>query len=411
MTKTSGLTAWVRSSLPFAFNQAAPTEKKSYAGGAMFAFHAQSRAAWSAGDYATLSRVGYMRNPVVNRCVRMISEAAATADPILYRGDQALDEHDLLTLLNRPNTRQSGKTFMETIYGHLLVSGNAYVEMVKLGDNPRELHALRPDRVKVLVDAHGWPSGYEYTANRKTIRHLADDRGNTSVLHFSLFHPLDDQHGFPPLQAALMALDVHNAASQWNKSLLDNSARPSGALIYSSNDGANLSDEQFDRLKRELEEGYAGAQKAGRPLLLEGGLDWKAMSYSPRDMDFMQARNGAARDIALAFGVPPMLLGIPGDNTYANYREANRAFWRQTVMPLVLRSYDSLGHWFSGHLNEPFRLSFDADRIDGLSPEREALWQRINSADFLDDNEKRQAAGYSPRQRPAHKQGRENADE
>jgi phage portal protein BeeE len=39
----------------------------------------------------------------------------------------------------------------------------------------------------------------------------------------------------------------------------------------------------------------------------------------------------AAREIALALGVPPMLLGIPGDNTYSNYQEATRSFWR--VLP------------------------------------------------------------------------------
>ena len=96
-----------------------------------------------------------------------------------------------------------------------------------------------------------------------------------------------------------------------------------------------LSDSQFERLKRELEEQYQGARNAGRPLLLEGGLDWKAMSLSPKDMDFLEAKHTAAREIALAFGVPPMLLGIPGDNTYSNYQEANRVFFRGTVLPLA----------------------------------------------------------------------------
>ena len=361
----------------------------------MFALHAQMRAAWSSGDYATLAKVGYMRNPIVNRCVRMIAEAAASAELLLYQGDQEFDNHPVLSVLKRPNSRQSGKVILETLYGHLLVSGNAYIEMVELDGKPRELHVLRPDRVKVLADGGGWPKGYEYSTGGRSIRHMIDDAGNSPVLHLSLFHPLDDQYGFPPLQAALMALDVHNAASQWNKSLLDNSARPSGALIYSAKDGNNLSEDQFDRLKRELEEGYTGSQRAGRPLLLEGGLDWKAMGYSPRDMDFMQAKNGASRDIALAFGIPPMLLGIPGDNTYSNYREANRAFWRQTILPMLGRNCDAMSHWFSGHLNEEIRISFDVDRIEGLSIEREALWKRLGAASFLDDDEKRQAVGYS----------------
>ena len=112
-------------------------------------------------------------------------------------------------------------------------------------------------------------------------------------------------------------------------------ARPSGALVYDGADGNVLSAAQFERLKSELTDEYQGTANAGRPMLLEGGLDWKPMSLSPQDMDFMEAKHAAAREIALAFGVPPMLMAIPGDNTYSNYQEANRVFWRQTVLPLA----------------------------------------------------------------------------
>ncbi len=185
-------------------------------------------------------------------------------------------------------------------------------------DTPRELHLLRPDRVSVVSGTDGWAQGYDHRIGDRTIRYNRDETTDwCAIAHFALFHPLDDHYGFPPLQAARMALDVHNAANTWNKALLDNSARPSGALVYAGEASQNLSDDQFERLKQELEDGYTGASRAGRPLLLEGGLDWKAMGYSPQDMDFVEARNAAARDIALAFGVPPMLLGIPGDNTYS----------------------------------------------------------------------------------------------
>jgi HK97 family phage portal protein len=194
-----------------------------------------------------------------------------------------------------------------------------------------------------------------------------------------------------------MALDIHNAASRWNKALLDNSARPSGALVYAAADGGNLSSDQFDRLKEELEAGYGGPARAGRPMLLEGGLDWKAMSLTPKDMDFIEARNAAARDIALAFGVPPMLLGIPGDNTYANYQEANRALWRQTVLPLAARTADALGAFLAAHYEEEFRLEFDRDGVEALAADREALWARLEAASFLTNDEKRTAAGYGPR--------------
>jgi HK97 family phage portal protein len=92
------------------------------------------------------------------------------------------------------------------------------------------------------------------------------------------------------------------------------------------------------------------------------------MGLSPKDMDFVEARNGAARDIALAFGVPPMLLGIPGDNTYANYQEANRAFYRLTVLPMLTRTAASLSAWAAGSYGDGLRLEPDLDKVAGLAP-------------------------------------------
>lgn len=108
-------------------------------------------------------------------------------------------------------------------------------------------------------------------------------------------------------------LDAHNAAGAWNKALLDNAARPSGALVYGARDGERLTNDQFEALKAQLDENYAGAANAGRPVLLEGGMDWKPLSLTPAEMDFTAGKHAAAREIALAFGVPPQLLGIPGD--------------------------------------------------------------------------------------------------
>jgi HK97 family phage portal protein len=197
-----------------------------------------------------------------------------------------------------------------------------------------------------------------------------------------------------PLEAAARAIDIHNAAGAWNKALLDNSARPSGALVYNGGDSGGLTEEQFDRLKKELESSYQGALNAGRPLVLEGGLDWKPLSLTPRDMQHIELKHVAARDIALAFGVPPMLLGIPGDNTFSNYAEANRTFWRQTVLPLVARTAAALSHWLNPAWGSGIALGYDADRIEALSSERQALWSRLAEANYLTVNEKRLAVGY-----------------
>ena len=384
---------------------AAPDEAKASATAALIAFQTHGAAAWTPRDYAALAREGCAKNAVVYRCVRMIAEAAASVPWLLYDGAAEVDEHPLLALLARPNRRQAGRDFREALFGYLLVSGNAYIEAVTAGasgfgeadERPRELYALRPDRMKVVPGPDGWPTAYEYTVGGRTVRFADPGEGRLSpILQLAQFHPLNDHYGFAPIEAAAVALDIHNAAGAWNKALLDNAARPSGALVYQAKEGGNLSAEQFERLKAELEAGFTGARNAGRPLLLEGGLDWKALSLTPKDMDFMAAKNGAAREIALAFGVPPMLLGIPGDNTYSNYQEANRAFWRATVLPLCGRLAEALTGWLAPAFGEGLRLWFDADQVEALSTEREALWSQVGAADFLTADEKRAAVGYAP---------------
>lgn len=375
----------------------AADETKASRVGPIVAFHAAGRPVWTPRDYSALAREGFARNPVVYRAVRMIAEAAASVPWLLYEGAQEYDDHPLLRLLDHPNPRMAGGVLFEEVYGNLLIAGNAYVEAVSVAGSLRELHGLRPDRMKVIPGPQGWPAGFEYTVKGRMVRFDQEGPDLPPILHLTLHHPLNDHYGFPPLEAAQVSLDVHNAASGWSKALLDNSALPSGALIYQTQDGGNLTGDQFERLKQELEDSFSGPRNAGRPLLLEGGLDWKQMSLAPRDMDFIEAKNQAAREIALAFGVPPMLLGIPGDNTYANYQEANRAFWRQTILPLIKRTAGALSAWLSPVYGEGIRLSFDIDAIEALSGEREALWRRVGAADYLTDDEKRAAIGYAPR--------------
>ena len=362
----------------------------------VMAFASGARARWTPRDYAALAREGYLANAIVHRAVRLIAENAASCTFLVYEGAQEREGHPLSQLLTRPNARQDGASFFESLYAHMLLAGNAYVEGVALGNDVRELYALRPDRMKVVPGPDGWPEAYDYSVAGRSVRFDQYASPIPRILHLTFFHPLDDHYGLAPIEAAATAVDTHNAAAKWNKALLDNAARPSGALVYTGPEGAVLSDQQFDRLKRELTDTYQGAVNAGRPLLLEGGLDWKAMSLTPKDMDFLDAKNSAAREIALAFGVPPMLLGIPGDNTYANFQEANRALWRQTILPLASRVGASLGQWLSPQFGEGLRIAIDTDRIDALASDRAALWERVANAPFLTLNEKREATGYAP---------------
>jgi HK97 family phage portal protein len=374
--------------------EAAPDEVKASATGPVIAYRGTGRVAWSPRDTASLIRTGFAGNPVGFRAVKLIAEAAAALPLVLQDAERRYDAHPMLGLITRPNQAQGRAELFEALYGQLLLTGNGYLEAVGTpGEVPSELHVLRSDRMSLIPGADGWPVAYDYTVGSRKHRFTLGE-GASPICHIRQFHPQDDHYGLSPMQAAASALDVHNSASAWSKALLDNAARPSGAIIYHGSDGqGTLTPDQYDRLVNEMEAHHVGARNAGRPMLLEGGLDWKPMGFSPSDMEFQKTKEAAAREIATAFGVPPMLIGITGEATYANYQEANRAFYRLTVLPFVARVTAAVGHWLSGFAGDDLVLKPDLDQVPALASERDQQWKRVADADFLTDAEKRALLG------------------
>jgi len=340
-------------------------------------------------SYEAQVREAYLSNAIAQRAVRLVAEQAGGVGVVADEG------HGSVARLI--GATSAGQSLVETLAMYLLLHGNGYVHVaLDSAGEPAELFALRPERVTVEPGADGWPAAYLYKAGERATRlPVRDGTGKPAVLHVKAPHPVDDHYGLGCLGAAAGAVAIHNAATRWNKALLDNAARPSGALVYDGGDGGGLSGEQFDRLREELEATFQGAANAGRPLLLEGGLKWQALSLSPADMDFVSLKAAAARDIALAFGVPPMLLGMPGDSTYANYREANKALWRQTVLPMAAMILGALAQGLRGAI-PGLAFSVDMNGLPALADDRAALWQQVAGADFLSPQEKRAMLGIAP---------------
>jgi len=325
----------------------------------------------------------YRRNPVGQRAVRLVAGMLGALPVYAVEGEE------------RAAKIVGSDGLLESIAANLLLHGNAYAQLIAGDDGaPAELCLLRPERVSVVTDEHGWPTAYLYRVAGRTSRfERCDALGRRQVAHLKSLHPRDDHYGMGCLESACAAATVHNGASRWNKALLDNAARPSGALVYEPGDGSPLSADQFARLREELATEFSGSGNAGRPLLLDGGLKWQALSMTPADMDFVALKEGAARDIALAFGVPPVLVGLPGDATYANAREAGRALYRQTILPMANRILSGLGAMLGDWLG-PVSLAVDTDQLSELAEDRSKLWEQVGAAGFLSDEEKREMLGF-----------------
>lgn len=383
-----------------------PFHRKDSRARTAIAFHQLGQPQMSPRNYDNFSREGYQKNVIAFRAVTGIASAAKGIPWILFskRGSRKiqLDEHELLTLLNiRPNPLQGGAAFRESIVAYYFIAGNSFIEATRANSGPpRELWSLRPDRFQIVPGARGLPQEYRFRAGGKEIIFPVDQiRGDSPILHLKTFHPLNDWWGMSPIEAAASSIDQHNESGIWNLALLQNKATPSGALIVQQSDAnpsGKLESETFTKLKAEIKDKFSGSRNAGVPLLLEGGLDWKEMSISPKDMDWLKGRNVSARDVALAFGYPPILLSIQGDSTFANVKEARLALYEDTVLPTMDFIRDEFNNWLVPAFGDDLFLDYDRDGIPALAIKRAAVFERVNKANFLTFNEKREATDFEP---------------
>ena len=354
--------------------------------------------------YEDLATDGYQSNAIVNRCVNEISNNASRVKINLFRGDQELDDHPLLDLLYNPSPTLSQVEFFQSAFSYLLISGNNYMLSVS-GDRtpPTELYNLRPDRIRIRTGNRAMPQSYDYVLNGNIVESYEVDQatGNSKVKHIKLFNPLDDYYGMSPISACSVDIDQHNLANKHNVNLLQNGARPSGAVIFKPKDETGghvqLTDVQRSQLVNDINHRFSGTGNAGKPMLLEGDFDWKEMGLSPKDMDFIQLKNMSAKDIALVFGVPSQLIGIPDSQTYSNFAEAKLALYNETIIPLLDRFQGDLNEWLTPMFGEGLELRYDIDSIPAMAEQRKRVFESVVTGvqnGILTRNEAREQLGY-----------------
>lgn len=373
--------------------------QKSSVVGPMLKFIGLGQAVWTPRQYDKLTEASYMRNIIAYRAVGLVAKAVASIPITLLdaEGDE-VELHPVLDLLNNPNPQQAWPELCERMVSFFLLSGNAYVELRKEGV-AAELYSHRPDRILIVPGRFGFPAEFQYrTGGREPIKFKVDpETGMGEMLHIKTFHPLNDWYGMSPIEAAATSVDMHNEASTWNKRLLQNSGAPSGAFSYKPNQmqAQNLTEPQYQRLQKQIDEKMTGPENAGTPYIMDGGMEWQGMGLSPRDMDWMEGRNMSAREICFAFGVPGMMVGIPGDNTYANMEEARLSFYEETVLPVGGLFLRRLGKWLSETFDlKGMTLEFDLDEVPALYERRKQKWDMVSQANCLTINEQREALGY-----------------
>ena len=342
----------------------------------------------------------YKTNIIVHRCVSLIACSASHVPWQVYKTKGGKKEqiplHPVARLLKKPAPDVSGADFFTTSISSLLLYGNSYI--LAPGKNisaPGELYNLHASQIE-YVKSGNIILAYKYNNAKGQQYYPIDPISRISrVLHLKNYNPTDDNLGLSSLSAAEKPIHLHGKIMDWNKSLLKNAIRPSGALVFQDGNGY-LSEEQFERLQQQFYASFSGASNSGKPLILEGGLKWQETNNAERFEKFIELKDSSARDIAIAFNVPPQLLGISGDNTYSNMQEARLALWEENIIPLLDKYSDALSSWLSHLYEEDLIIDFDRDSISVLTKRRENLWSKIANASFMTINEKRAFVGLGP---------------
>ena len=354
--------------------------------------------------YKDYAKDGYQENAIVYKCISMIANNASAVKIKVFSGDKELDNHPLISLLDRPNPLQSGVEYFHSMISYLLISGNTYMLKDKQVGMPKELYLLRPDRIDIKSGTSMIPTSYCYKIDNKTINEYPVDKltGLSQIKHVRLWNPLDDFYGLSPIVAGAYNIDQHNLAGLHNVGLLKNGCTPSAMLKFQPKDetgmSATLTDDQRAMILEDLEFRFKGSNNSGRPMLLEGDFDYVQMGLNPKDMDFLELMNMSAREIALCFGVPAQLVGI-ADQTYANVAEARLSLYEETILPLLHRIESDLNEWLAPVYDGDLTIKYDIDSIPIMIEKKKQVFENVSQGvaqGIITRNEAREKLGLEP---------------
>ncbi len=358
-------------------------------------------------NYTKLSKEGYEKNNVCFSAVKMVATNCSQVKFCAKTKDgNTIENHPVLALLNQPNPMTGRAEFIQSVISYRLLNGNSYINAVSPNAGqaidapaydfePAELWANRADKYRVIQGTTAPVAGYEYTGSLGKKAEFPADQvtGQSNVLHWKTFHPTDDYYGLSAIEASAAGIDIYNLSMDWNNAFFANGARPSGMFMWKG-DG-QMSDKAYNRLKKDVDELYTGPGDNGKPLVGDGLMEYIQFSLSPKDMDFIQAKDTTAKDISRAFGVPPILLNIGSDSTFNNQGEARLALWEDTVIPTMNSLVTELNSWLMPRYKDDAVIVLDLSEVAALEPKREQAWKRAGEADFLTINEKRKLVGYN----------------
>lgn len=353
-------------------------------------------------DYNKNVHEAYMRNPVAFYCLNLIADAACAPRWELYLNETEIEKEPakgnplrgVYNFIQRPNELQSLNEFIREFLIHFYLAGEAFITVLPdakaFARGNGKLMLIDPSKVQI--------DGKFYVINGTQRIPMENPDGTRDILHLREWSP-DSKRGMSRLQPAWLSVSNMNQAQRWNHSVLKNSGRLSLVAVMKSfgeTKGSTLTSEQLADLNKDITKFATGAGR-GKPFVATGDWDFKELGLNNKDLEWLKGMEAMARNIALAFGIDPVLLSLPGDSTYSNKEQALSSLFKNIALPRLNQLVEELEHWFKQMMPGEWEFRLNLDDVIALEPEREKRWDRaMKSGGVLTINERRELMGYEP---------------
>lgn len=286
-------------------------------------------------------------------CVRLISENIASLPVTLYRdtpdGRVEDTEHWFYQVLRKPNRYQTSVEFWETMTLNLVLNGNAFARIMRVGGKIRSLMPLMASQVEVQLLDDG-SVVYIYTKDGK-VEVIAE----RNMWHVKLYG--NGIIGMSPLQFGRNIFGISQAAEKAVTKVYANGAKPSGVIT-------------FDRILKPEQREQVRASFAGlttgddnRLMVLEAGSKFEPISMSPQDIELLASRKFQIEEICRWFGVPSVLVNdTSGSTTWGSgIEQLVTGFYKLNLRPYLERYESSAQRWLLE--DEPVYLEFEFEGL------------------------------------------------
>ena len=340
---------------------------------------------------------GYLVNPYVRQACELYSVRLSSVDHVVYNkaGDDITEsDAPFVQLMSNPNKDMSRSDLFARIGMYLGIYGEAFIYPHRTAKGYDALYVIDP---RMMTETANSMDLVRPVTMWRCARYI--DGQNEflpeEIIHIKFADPdMSRVRGLSRMASCGRNVEMMNAIKEWNINTTNNGAKPSIAI----NIPQRLSMEQRAELKSDLRQGYQGRSNAGNGMILDDGKTATMLGMTAVEMDYQTGLVNAAKEIAIAYGIPPEMMGDSANKTYSNAQEASRQIVVNTIKPLLDLVYSAIWTFFR---DKPIasgigEYTYDVEQLSDFMGVQTDLYTALQSATYLTANDKRKKLGYDP---------------